>query len=126
MAMEPGTGQVRAWVGSRDFEQDQFDHVAQARRQPGSTFKPFVYGAAFEQGLSPNEFFIDQPMEFRVDERTVWRPVDIEAASGLPVTAREGLALSKNTITAQVMQRVGSARVAKVAHNLGVRDSKLD
>ena len=95
MAMEPGTGQVRAWVGSRDFEQDQFDHVAQARRQPGSTFKPFVYGAAFEQGMSPNETFIDEALEYRVDERTTWRPVDIEAASGLPMTARDGLARSK-------------------------------
>jgi penicillin-binding protein 1A len=47
MAVDPRTGQVRAWVGSRDFVQDPFDHVQQARRQPGSTFKPFVYGAAF-------------------------------------------------------------------------------
>ncbi|MEO8653025.1 MAG: transglycosylase domain-containing protein [Ramlibacter sp.] len=126
MAMEPGTGQVRAWVGSRDFEQDQFDHVAQARRQPGSTFKPFVYGAAFEQGMSPNETFIDEALEYRVDERTTWRPVDIESASGRPMTARDALAQSRNTITAQVMQRVGPARVAKVAHDLGVRDSRLD
>ena len=55
MALDPGNGHVKAWVGSRDFQQDQFDHVAQARRQPGSTFKPFVYGAAFEQGISPGE-----------------------------------------------------------------------
>ena len=51
---------VKAWVGSRDFNTDQFDHVVQARRQPGSTFKPFVYGAALEQGMSPDKRFIDQ------------------------------------------------------------------
>jgi penicillin-binding protein 1A len=54
MALDPTNGQVRAWVGSRDFADDQFDHVQQARRQPGSTFKPFVYGAAFEDGARPS------------------------------------------------------------------------
>ena len=53
LALDPRNGHVKAWVGSRDFEQEQFDHVAQARRQPGSTFKPFVYGAAFVQGFDP-------------------------------------------------------------------------
>ena len=53
MAMDPRNGFVRAWVGSRDFAEEQFDHVSQARRQPGSTFKPFVYGAAFMHGLAP-------------------------------------------------------------------------
>jgi penicillin-binding protein 1A len=55
MALDPTNGQVMAWVGSRDFADDQFDHVQQARRQPGSTFKPFVYGAAFEDGARPSE-----------------------------------------------------------------------
>ncbi|MEO7401180.1 MAG: transglycosylase domain-containing protein, partial [Polaromonas sp.] len=53
LALDPRSGAVRAWVGSRDFAQEQFDHVSQARRQPGSTFKPFVYGAAFMLGLDP-------------------------------------------------------------------------
>jgi penicillin-binding protein 1A len=126
LAIEPGTGQVKAWVGSRDFEQDQFDHVQQARRQPGSTFKPFVYGAAFEQGIGPGETFIDQPMEFRVDDHTVWKPGDVHEASGLPTTLRDGLIYSKNTITAQLMQRVGPVHVAQLAYAMGVRQSKLD
>ena len=126
MALDPGNGHVKAWVGSRDFKHDQFDHVAQARRQPGSTFKPFVYGAAIEQGISPAETFIDQEVEIRIDERTVWRPSDVGTPSGLPMTMRDGLVQSKNTITAQVMQRVGPARVAKVAYALGVRQSRLD
>jgi penicillin-binding protein 1A len=126
LAIEPGTGQVKAWVGSRDFEQDQFDHVQQARRQPGSTFKPFVYGAAFEQGISPMETFIDQPMEFRVDDKTVWKPGDVHEATGLPTTLRDGLIYSKNTITAQLIQRVGPVHVAQLAYAMGVRQSKLD
>jgi penicillin-binding protein 1A len=126
LAMDPANGHIKAWVGSRDFSQDQFDHVQQARRQPGSTFKPFVYGAAFEQGISPDEVFIDQAVEFRIDERTVWKPSDVHDATGLPTTLREGLVQSKNTITAQLIQKVGPARVAKAAYDMGVRQSKLD
>jgi penicillin-binding protein 1A len=126
LAIDPGNGHVLAWVGSRDFNQEKFDHVQQARRQPGSTFKPFVYGAAFEQGIDPSESFMDQPVEIRLDDRTVWRPTDVEPPSGRAMSLREGLIHSKNTITAQLMQKVGPARVAKVAYDMGVRQSKLD
>ena len=126
LALEPATGQVKAWVGSRDFEHDQFDHVQQARRQPGSTFKPFVYGAAFEQGISPMEIFIDEAVAIPLTDGTVWKPGDVHDTSGLPTTLRDGLIFSKNTITAQLMQRVGPARVAQVAYAMGVRQSKLD
>ncbi|MGE4239300.1 penicillin-binding protein 1A [Ramlibacter sp.] len=126
MAMEPGSGYVRAWVGSRDFNKDQFDHVQQARRQPGSTFKPFVYGAAFEAGMNPMEQLMDGPVEIRIDERTTWRPTDVDGFTNQPMTLREGLAKSKNTITAQLMQRVGPQRVAQLAQAMGVRQSKLD
>jgi penicillin-binding protein 1A len=126
MAIDPATGQIRAWVGSRDFQTEQFDHVAQARRQPGSTFKPFVYGAAFEQGISPGQTFMDEPQEIRIDANTVWTPKDVEPPSGLPMTLREALIHSKNTITSQLVQQVGAQRVAKVAYAMGVRQSKLD
>jgi len=126
LALDPGNGHIKAWIGSRDFQEDKFDHVQQARRQPGSTFKPFVYGAAFEQGISPNETFIDQAVEIRIDERTVWRPGDVGEPSGLPMTLRDGLALSKNSITSQLVQRIGAAPVAKLAWDMGVRQSKLD
>jgi len=126
LALEPASGAVKAWVGSRDFRQDQFDHVDQARRQPGSTFKPFVYGAAFDQGLSPDELLLDAPVEIRVDARTVWTPADVGAPSGQPMSVRDALVQSKNTITAQVMQRVGPARIAQLAQAMGVRSSRLD
>jgi penicillin-binding protein 1A len=126
LAQDPVTGHVKAWVGSRDFRQDQFDHVQQARRQPGSTFKPFVYGAAFEEGIDPNEMFIDEAVEYRIDEKTVWKPGDVHETTGLPTTLRDGLVYSKNSITAQLGQRVGAARIAQVAQAMGVRQSKLD
>ena len=125
MALDPRNGFVRAWVGSRDFAQEQFDHVSQARRQPGSTFKPFVYGAAFMQGLSPSTTLIDQPVAIRVRVRRL-EAQRRTPPSGQPMTLRDGLVYSKNTITAQVMQQVGPARVAQLAQAMGVRQSKLD
>ena len=126
VAIDPATGQVKAWVGSRDFKADQFDHVALARRQPGSTFKPFVYGAALEQGMSPDKRFIDRAVEISLPDGTVWRPSDLSPPSGRSMTAREGLIYSKNTITAQVMQEVGPRKTAELARRMGVNRSKLD
>jgi penicillin-binding protein 1A len=126
LAQDPATGQVKAWVGSRDFRHDQFDHVQQARRQPGSTFKPFVYGAAFAMGMSPNDLYIDQPVEIQLPDRTVWKPSDVHEPTNEPTTLRDGLVFSKNTITAQLVQKVGASRVAQTAQAMGVRQSKLD
>ena len=126
VAIDPATGQVKAWVGSRDFKYDQFDHVAQARRQPGSTFKPFVYGAALEQGMSPDKRFIDRAVEIPLPDGTVWKPSDLSPPSGRPMTARDGLIYSKNTITAQVMQEIGPKKTAELARRMGINQSKLD
>ncbi len=125
VALDPRNGFVRAWVGSRDFVQEQFDHVSQARRQAGSTFKPFVYGAAFEQGLRPSDTLVDQPVSIRSGGE-VWSPSDAKPPTGEPMSLRDGLVYSKNTITAQLMQQVGPARVAELARAMGVRYSKLD
>lgn len=126
VAMDPRNGEIKAWVGSRDFTQDPFDHVSQARRQPGSTFKPFVYGAAFEQGAKPDDTFPDQVVEIPLAGGEVWRPSDEDAPSGRPITLRDGLAYSRNRITAQLMESVGPAKVARLARAMGVRDSQLD
>ena len=126
MALDPQSGQVRAWVGSRDFAQDQFDHVQQARRQPGSTFKPFVYGAAFEDGAKPTDTFVDQAVAIPLGNGAFWRPGDGGGPSGATMSLRQGLMYSKNTITAQVMQQVGPAHVATLARSMGVRDSQLE
>ena len=126
VAVDPRSGAVRAWVGSRDFAQEQFDHVSQARRQPGSTFKPFVYGAAFMQGLSPEYALIDRPVAIASEGSGIWAPTDETPPTERPTSLRDGLVYSKNTITAQLMQQVGPASVARLAQSLGVRQSKLD
>lgn len=126
LALDPRTAQVRAWVGSRDFVQDPFDHVAQARRQPGSTFKPFVYGAAFDKGMTPTDTLVDQAVEIPLKNDEIWRPDDESPPSGKPVSLRDGLVYSRNRITAQLMQEVGPARVARLAKKMGVRQSPLE
>ena len=126
VALDPRNGAVRAWVGSRDFTTEQFDHVSQARRQPGSTFKPFAYGAAFMQGLKPGDTLMDEPVAIRLPGGDIWSPSDASPPTGLPTTLHDGLAQSKNTITALLMQKVGPQRVVELAQALGVRQSKLE
>ncbi|WP_200843907.1 transglycosylase domain-containing protein [Pantoea sp. 18069] len=125
LAMDPSTGAVRAWVGSRDFAIDGFDHVQQARRQPGSTFKPFVYGAALQQGLHAQDTRPDQAVEIALAGGEVWRPSDAAAPSGKDMTLADALAYSRNTITAALMQEVGVNKVVQLARALGVRQSPL-
>lgn len=126
VAMDPSTGEVKAWVGSRDFNLEQYDHVAQAERQPGSTFKPFVYGAALEAGFTPEHGYIDHAVEIKSPDGSAWRPTDMAGASDAPMSLREGLIFSKNSITAQVMQDVGVSRVMTLAQAAGVNKSHLD
>ena len=126
LAIDPRNGQIKAWVGSRDFTGEPYDHVQQARRQPGSTFKPFVYGAAFANGAKPTDTFIDQPVEIPVKGEEVWRPDDDVAPTNKPMTLRDAIAYSRNRITAQLMMQVGPDKVARLARAMGVRDSQLD
>lgn len=125
VAMDPASGELKAWVGSRDFRREQFDHVAQATRQPGSTFKPIVYGAALEKGLSPDRPYRDAVLDIKAADGTIWRPTDMSGTTGQQMTLRDGLIFSKNTITAQVMQDVGLPGIVRLARDLGIRQSKL-
>ncbi len=126
VAIEPSTGHVKAWVGSRDFEKDQYDHVGLARRQPGSTFKPFVYARAIEEGFTPEDRFIDREVEIPISDGYVWSPRNAgETVSGREMTLREGLVHSKNTITAQLVDAVGPRDVARLARRMGINQSEL-
>lgn len=126
LALDPRTGYILAWVGSRDFTSEPFDHVQQARRQPGSTFKPFVYGAAFANGAKPTDTFIDEPVSIPLKGGEIWHPDDAETPTGKPMTLADAIAYSRNRITAQLMMTVGPDKVAKLARAMGVRDSTLN
>ena len=121
VAVEPGTGFVRAWVGGRSFAQDQYDHVAQAKRQPGSTFKAFVYTAAVDWGYRPGDRLPDVARTYDDGEGQRWTPTNSGGgASGALVTLRQGLVYSKNTISARIVHEVGPGYVARVARRMGI------
>src|SRR5690606_25117691 len=126
VAIDPDDGHVKAWVGGRDFARNKFDHVAQAKRQPGSTFKPFVYGAALENGYMPEDALPDWAFTY-VNDATgqYWAPDNFGGSSGSLMSLRQALAYSKNTITAQLVMRLGADRVADFARRAGIR-TKLD
>jgi penicillin-binding protein 1A len=108
-------GAVRAMVGGRDYRESQFNRAAQAQRQPGSAFKPFVYLAGLEAGLRPSDPFVDAPI--RIGN---WQPRDYTGRYQGEMTLAEGLAQSINTIAVQVAQRAGIRNVVAVAHRLGI------
>src|SRR5262245_16016257 len=117
VAMSP-EGAVRAMVGGRDYSESQFNRAAQAQRQPGSAFKPFVYLAGLEAGLRPADQFVDAPI--RIGN---WQPRDYTGRYQGEMTLAEGLAQSINTIAVQVAQRAGIRKVVAAAHRLGISSS---
>ncbi len=126
VAIDPANGYVRAWVGSRGFGDDQYDHVARARRQPGSTFKPFVYARALEEGYRPDDKLVDQDVEIPLEGGEIWRPTNAgDAVTGREFSLRDGLTYSMNTITAQLVNDVGAGDVARLARRAGINRSEL-
>lgn len=126
VALDPQTGYVKAWVGGRDLATDWYDHVGTAARQPGSTFKPFVYTAAIDNGWSPYYTLPDDSVSYIDALGNEWRPENTEAMTGQMMTLREGLANSKNTITAQLMLEMGPSQVAFYARRMGIESPLLE
>lgn len=109
------TGAVRALIGGKDYGESQFNRAIDARRQPGSSFKPFVYLAAMELGLTPETVRIDGPVQING-----WSPQNYNRKFRGPVTLEEALAMSLNTVAAKLGDEVGIDAVAEVANRLGV------
>lgn len=124
-AIDPTNGHVKAWVGGINYEQFQYDHVALGTRQVGSTFKPFVYAAAIDNGKNPCDKIINQPVVFPNPGGKPWSPKNSDGKIGGYMTLRTGLATSTNLITAQLMDQVGPQTVVDYAHKLGIK-SKLE
>ncbi|MER2996104.1 penicillin-binding protein 1A [Pontibacter populi] len=124
MTMDPFSGHIKAWVGGINFKYFKYDHVKQARRQPGSTFKPFVYVAAIDNGYSPCDKIIDQRITINYvekGEKKTWSPTNADwQYTGAPMTLRRGMGKSVNSVTAQLTEKIGWETVVKYAHRLGI------
>ncbi len=121
VAIDPRTGNILAMVGGRSYGSSQLNRATDARRQPGSTFKPFVYAAALEDGFSPMQLYEDAPREFTYDRNRTYRPANYGGAYSMrEVTMRTGLVRSLNVVTVDVAVHTGLARVANLAAQFGL------
>ena len=123
VALDPHTGRVLAMTGGYDFERSQFNRATQARRQPGSAFKPFVYLAALDAGYTPSTLILDAP--FVIDQGPglpKWRPANYTRKFYGPSTMRLGIEKSRNLMTVRLAQTVGMDRVSTFAEQFGVVD----
>lgn len=138
VAVDPTNGNVLAWVGGSNYGNVQFDHVYQSRRQAGSTFKPFVYAVAIDNGYKPYHKFSKYPTKFYDRNGNVWAPKDEAVASGpIMVSLREALARSMNNVTVRLLPEIAGApdtnelwrldpaarKIKEMASNLGINMS---
>ncbi|HEX9214750.1 MAG TPA: penicillin-binding protein 1A [Bradyrhizobium sp.] len=124
VVMDPWTGRVLAMVGGFSFDQSQFNRATQAYRQPGSSFKPIVYSAALDNGYTPSTVVLDAPIEIDQGQGAgVWRPENFDTGKYMgPMTLRNALRLSRNTVTVRLAQDIGMPLIGEYARRFGVYD----
>ena len=123
IVMDPHTGRVLAMVGGFSYKLSEFNRVTQAKRQPGSAFKPFVYAAALENGFTPSTLVLDAP--FVIDQGVglkTWKPENYGKKFYGPSTLRTGIEKSRNLMTVRVAQKVGFEKISKITNRLGIYD----
>lgn len=121
VALDPKTGKVVAMIGGRDYAESQLNRAVDSQRQPGSVFKPFVYAAALESGMSPLRMFKDAPQEFSYAHNQKYRPANYGGGFSMSdVPMRDGLIKSLNVVTVDVAMQTGLARVANTALSFGL------
>jgi penicillin-binding protein 1A len=126
VALDPRDGSIKALVGGFDFEKNKFNHVTQAWRQPGSSFKPFIYSAALEKGFTPATVINDSPLFFDagVTGGQPWEPKNYDGKFEGPMTLRQGLAKSKNMISIRILQAVGAQNAQEWITRFGFDEDK--
>jgi penicillin-binding protein 1A len=124
VAIDPKTGHIRAMIGGRDFSESEFNRATQAKRQPGSAFKPFIYTAAIDNGFTAADIILDSPIVITDNDGTIWKPENYEKKFFGPTTLRKAIANSRNVVTLKLLTKVGVNAVHSYAHKMGIK-SKL-
>jgi len=119
VCLETSTGAVKALIGGRDFQESPYNRAVQAKRQPGSAFKPFVYAAAVEAGFTPADIVLDEPVEYK-DHGRVWSPQNYDRRFAGPTTLYSGLVKSRNVVTVKLLEKVGLPAVMDCARAMGI------
>ena len=123
VAMDPHSGRVLAMVGGFSFDQSEFNRASQAYRQPGSSFKPFVYATALDNGYTPSSTVLDAPIEIDMGNGEIWRPENYGGSSGASLhTLRYGIERSKNQMTVRLARDLGMPIVSEYARRFGIYD----
>ena len=126
VAMDPYTGRVFAMVGGFSYDQSVFNRATQALRQPGSSFKPFVYATALDNGYTPSSVVLDAPIEIALGNGEVWRPENYGGSNGsAPHTLRYGIEHSKNQMTVRLARDVGMPLIAEYSKRFRIYDDML-
>jgi penicillin-binding protein 1A len=124
MTIEPSTGKIKVWVGGIDHKYFKYDHVNQAKRQAGSTFKPFAYLTALDNGYTPCDKFTDKPVTIKYKDNgkeEVWEPKNASFSfSYQEMSLRWAMGKSVNSITAQLTEQVGWDKIVQYAHKVGI------
>jgi 1A family penicillin-binding protein len=120
VALDPTSGDVRALVGGRDYNDSQFDRAVDGMRQPGSSFKPIVYALAIADSISPNTIFQDTALAITLPNGTVYSPENSDGQFLGPLTLREALAKSRNGVSVQLGQKLGIDSIANLARRMGL------
>jgi penicillin-binding protein 1A len=121
LCMDPGTGGILAMVGGVDFAASQFNRALQARRQPGSAFKPIVYAAALDKGKTVVSTIDDSPIEFSRNETEMWKPKNYDGTFLGPIPLLEALAKSRNLATVRLLNEIGVDTAIRMARDLGIQ-----
>lgn len=124
MAIESKTGKVKAMIGGRNFSDSQFNRAIQAKRQPGSAFKPVIYAAALDHGMTAATVILDSPYISTLhpdDDEKVWRPKNYKEKFFGPTLFRNALILSRNVITVKILKNIRVRNVIEYARNMGIQ-----
>lgn len=120
LSMEAASGAIKAMVGGRNFVKSEFNRATQSRRQPGSAFKPLIYAAAFDKGMTPATVVVDAPLVFEDAAGNVWKPHNFDEEFHGPTTLRNALVHSRNIVTIKLLQLIGVDYAMSYAANMGI------